>query len=199
MISALILAAGQSKRMGRPKMALPWGANTVLGQVIEVFRVSLVDDILVVSGGDQEVVEKIAEAWRARTAFNPRYTDDDMLSSLQAGLQSMPARTEAVLVALGDQPQIQQTTVLAIIHKYEETHDPLIVPSYQMHRGHPWLVSRDLWADILNMQPPTTQRDFLNEHARVITYVDVDTPTVLKDIDTPEQYEDDRPGQDKLR
>ncbi len=197
MISALILAAGQSKRMGRPKMALPWGANTVLGQVIEVFRVSLIDDILVVTGGDKEPVEKIAEAWRARIVFNPHYADQDMLSSLQVGLRAMPARTEAVLVALGDQPQIQKSSLLAILHKYEEAHDPLIVPSYEMHRGHPWLVSRALWDDILSMQASSTPRDFLNEHASVITYVDVDTPAVLKDIDTPEQYEDDRPGQDK--
>ncbi len=197
MICALILAAGQSKRMGRPKLPLPWGANTVLGQVIEVFRVSLVEDILVVTGGDREPIEKIAEAWRARIVFNPHFTDADMLSSLQVGLQAMSPRTQAVFVALGDQPQIQHTTVLAIIHKYEETHDALIVPSYRMHRGHPWLVSRELWGDILSMHASATPRDFLNQHAKAITYVDVDTPTVLKDIDTPEQYEGDRPGQDK--
>ena len=199
MISALILAAGQSKRMGRPKMPLPWGANTVLGQVIEVFRVSLIDDILVVTGGDSEPVKQIAEAWRARTVFNPNYASEEMLSSLQVGLRGMHAKTDAVLIALGDQPQIQQSTVLAISHKYDENREALIVPSYQMHRGHPWLIARELWDEILSMRSPETPRDFLNRHAQDITYINVDTPTVLGDIDTPEDYEHDRPGQDKQR
>ena len=168
----------------------------MLGEVIEVFRVSLVEDILVVSGGDRDAVEKIAEAWRARTVFNPRFAEEDMLSSLQVGLGSMPAKTDAVLIALGDQPQMQQSTVLAILHAYAESHEPLIVPSYRMHRGHPWLVARELWGDILGMQPPETPRDFLNHHAEQITYVDVDTPTILQDVDTPEEYEGGHPGQD---
>ena len=196
MISALILAAGQSSRMGRSKMPLPWGANTVLGQVIEVFRVSLVEDIAVVTGGDRSTVEQIAEAWRARTVFNPQYATGEMLSSLQVGLQAMPAQTEAALIALGDQPQIQQQTVLAILHKYAESHDALIVPSYQMHRGHPWLVARELWSDILSMRPPETSHDFLNRHANRITYVEVGTPTVLQDLDTPQEYERGHPGQE---
>ena len=197
MISALILAAGQSTRMGRPKMSLPWGANTVLGQVIEVFRVSLIEDILVVTGAERDAVEKIAEAWRARTVLNPYYASEEMLSSLQVGLRAMPAKVEAVLIALGDQPQIQHETVLAILHKYAERQQPLIVPSYLMHRGHPWLVARELWGYILSMRSPQTPRDFLSQHAETITYVDVETPTVLQDLDTPRDYEDNRPGQDK--
>ncbi len=174
--------------MGRPKMPLPWGANTVLGQVIEVFRVSLVDDILVVTGADRGPVEEIAEAWRARTVFNPDYASEEMLSSLQIGLQAMPARTEAVLVALGDQPQVQHATVLAILHAYAETGAALIVPSYEMHRGHPWLVTRELWGDILSLRSPETPRDFLNQHTSAIAYISVDTPTILQDIDTPDDY-----------
>lgn len=194
MISALILAAGRSRRMGRSKMPLPWGANTVLGQVIEVFRVSLVDDICVVTGGDRATVEQIAEAWRARTVYNPHFATEEMLSSLQIGLEAMPPPTEAVLIALGDQPQIQRETVLAILHKYDESRAPLIVPSYRMHRGHPWLIARALWGELLAMRPPDTPREFLNRHAERITYVDVDTPSVLQDIDTPEDYERGHPG-----
>jgi molybdenum cofactor cytidylyltransferase len=194
MISALILAAGQSRRMGRSKMPLPWGANTVLGQVIEVLRVSLVDDVLVVTGGDRATIEQIAEAWRARTVYNPHYATEEMLSSLQVGLEAMPVRTGAALIVLGDQPQIQRETVLAILHEYDETHAPLIVPSYRMHRGHPWLIARELWPELLAMRPPETPRDFLDRHAQGITYVDMNTPYLLQDIDTPQDYEQARPG-----
>ncbi len=188
MISALILAAGQSRRMGRPKMPLPWGANTVLGQVIQTFRLALVEDILVVTGGDRDKVEEIAEVWRARTVFNPDHASQDMLSSLQVGLKAMGPAIQAVLVALGDQPQIQESTVLLILQRYAETAGALIVPSYQMHRGHPWLVARALWADLLGMRAPETPRDFLNRHADSISYVNVGTETILQDIDTPDEY-----------
>ncbi len=145
MIAAVILAAGQSKRMGRSKMSLAWGTNTMLGQVIQTLRAALVEDIWVVTGGDQEAVNHIAESWRARTVFNPAYAAGDMLSSLQVGLAALEEHVEAAFVALGDQPQIQTETVERIAHEYARTGAVLIVPSYQMRRGHPWLVARELW------------------------------------------------------
>ncbi len=188
MICALILAAGQSKRMGRPKMSLPWGASTILGHVIEVFRLAGAEEVLVVTGGDKASVEQIAEAWQARTVFNPEHASGEMLSSLQVGLQAMPAAVEAAMIALGDQPQIQESTVRSILEVRAETRMPLIVPSYLMRRGHPWLVARPLWGDILAMHSPQTVHDFLVAHAADITYVDIDTPTVLEDLDTPDDY-----------
>lgn len=188
MISALILAAGQSSRMGQPKMPLPWGANTVLGQVIQTLQAARVEDVLVVTGGDRDAVEAIARVMGARTAFNSDYATAEMLSSLQVGLLAMGPGTEAVLVALGDQPQVLESIVRLVLEKYAGSPSPLIVPSFRMHRGHPWLVRRELWNEILEMRPPQTPRDFLNEHASEIIYLDVDTPTILQDIDTPDEY-----------
>lgn len=188
MISALILAAGRSERMGRPKMSLPWGDDTVLGHVIAVFRAADVEDVLVVSGGDRAEVERIASACGARTAFNPHYAGQEMLGSLQVGLQAMPAQAAACLVALGDQPQVLESTVRALTGEYLRLPGALLVPSYQMRRGHPWLVERQLWPDVLRMRPPETPRDFLQNHAADIRHVSVDTPTILQDVDTPDDY-----------
>ena len=188
MISVLILAAGQSKRMGRPKMTLAWGQTTVLGHVIRVFRAAGVEDVLIVSGGDRTAVDQIAAECDARTVFNPSYADEAMLGSLQVGLRAMTAKTEATFVALGDQPQILESTVRLLVNEYLRASAPLIVPSYEMRRGHPWLVNRALWTDILRMQTPQTPRDFLHSHARTIVHVVVDTPTVLADLDTPADY-----------
>jgi molybdenum cofactor cytidylyltransferase len=188
MIAALILAAGQSKRMGKAKMLLPWGTNTVLGQVIEAFQTARVDEIVVVTGGDGAEVERIAEACRARSVFNDAYATQEMLSSVQAGIRAMAADIDALFVALGDQPQIQAQTIEKIAQRYAETRAALIVPSYQMRRGHPWLVSRGRWDEILRLRCPQTPRDFLNDNADKISYVMVDTPTILQDIDTPEDY-----------
>ncbi len=188
MISALVLAAGQSRRMGRAKMALPWGETTVLGHVIDVFRAASIEDVLVVSGGDRAAVEQVAEHCRARVVFNPRYAEQDMLSSVQIGLQAMTGTTQASFIALGDQPQVLETTVRRLLDAYERTSSPLVVPSYQMRRGHPWIVARALWPALLSMQGPETPRDFLRTHAGQILHIDVDTPTVLDDLDTPEDY-----------
>lgn len=188
MIAAMILAAGQSKRMGRPKMSLPWGQSTVLGRVIQVFKAAGIEDIVVVTGGDREAAEEIAAECQARTAFNPDFERDEMLSSIQTGLHAMDEGTRAVFIALGDQPQIQEATVRLIAEEYARSPVPLIVPSYQMRRGHPWLVEGELWPDILELRSPKTPRDFLRQHADAIRYVEVDNPSILQDLDTPEDY-----------
>jgi molybdenum cofactor cytidylyltransferase len=187
-ISALILAAGQSQRMGRPKMSLAWGETTVLGHVIDVFHAAGVSDVLVVSGGDRAAVEEIAASCGVRAAFNAQYADQEMLTSLQVGLRAMAASAEGCFVALGDQPQIEPGTVRAILDLCDSSPAPLIVPSYGMRRGHPWLARRAVWDDILRMSAPLTPRDFLREHADLILHVNVNTPTILADLDTPDDY-----------
>ena len=83
MISAIILAAGESKRMGQPKMLLPWGKVSVLGQVISTFQSAGIEDIIVVTGGAHEQVEEIVKENGARSVFNRNYANGEMLSSLQ--------------------------------------------------------------------------------------------------------------------
>jgi molybdenum cofactor cytidylyltransferase len=93
----------------------------------------------------------------------------------------------------GDQPQIQVGSVQVILQEYESTGASLIVPSYQMRRGHPWLVARELWNEILEMRSPESPREFLNRHAKEIKYINVNTPSILADLDTPEDYLKSRP------
>lgn len=196
MISAIILAAGESKRMGRPKMLLPWGDRTVLGQVISTYQAAGVQDILVVTGGVREQVEAIADQLGARCVFNEAYSSGEMLSSLQRGLGSLAqegAEVEAALIGLGDQPQVQDGCVRRICEAFQAQKERLIVPSYQRRRGHPWLVERSLWNDLLELRPPRSPRDFLNRHTGEIRYVEVDTPSILADLDTPQDYQESHP------
>lgn len=192
MITALILAAGQSKRMGQPKMLLPWGKTTILGQVIDIFKAAGIEDILVVTGGAREEVEALVGN-SARTVFNPDFAEGEMLSSVQAGLAGLQPETEAVLIGLGDQPQVQERSVRLVVEEHTKSGAALIVPSFQMRRGHPWLVARPHWNEILRMGPPETPRDFLNRHASEIRYVEIIDPGILKDLDTPEDYLKSRP------
>lgn len=193
MITALILAAGASRRMGQPKMLLPWSNLTVIEQVISTFLNAGVKDVLVVTGGAREQVEKAIEHLPVRKLYNPDYETGEMLSSLQLALTQMKPETEAVLVGLGDQPQIQASTVQRVCEVYKDSRARLVVPSFNHRRGHPWLVARPLYNEILALQAPSTPRDFLNNHAQEIHYVNVDTATILVDLDTPEDYARSRP------
>lgn len=201
-VTAIVLAAGQSRRMGQPKMVLPWGKTTVLGNVLVTLKSANIEDIVVVTGGAREQVEAIANGL-ARMVFNADYERSQMLSSIQCGIRAIISPPiskmeeevlgQATLICLGDQPQIQVRSVQAILHEYQSTSAPLIVPSYQMRRGHPWLVSIKLWTEILEMKSPESMRDFLNRHAQEIKYISVDTPSILADLDTPDEYLKSRP------
>ncbi len=191
-ITAIILAAGQSRRMGQPKMLLPWGGITVLGKVIETLQAAGLEELVVVTGGAREQVEAIVGG-SARVVFNVEYSNSEMLSSIQCGLGAIKPEAQAALICLGDQPQVRVGSVQVILQEYESTGASLIVPSYQMKRGHPWLVGRELWNEILEMRSPESPREFLNRHAKEIKYINVDTPSILTDLDTPEDYLKSRP------
>lgn len=194
MIAAIILAAGLSRRMGQPKMLLPWGALTVIEHVVSTFLNAGVDDLVVVTGGARQQVEGLLERYPIRTSHNPRYETGEMLSSLQCGLRAMTAGTKAALIGLGDQPQIQQRTIQQLRDAYTARRPVLLVPSFQRRRGHPWMVAQPLWGELLAMDAPASPRDFLNRHAGKIDYLEVDTATILADLDTPEEYRKSRPA-----
>ncbi|MGB9586327.1 MAG: nucleotidyltransferase family protein [Anaerolineales bacterium] len=200
-IGAILLAAGQSRRMGQPKVALPWGERTVLGTILHALEkggaLLGLQEVIIVSGAARKEIEEILQNTQTnlilQSCFNPRYQEDEMLYSLQIGLQCLSRDCHAVLVALGDQPQIQPRTVQAILEAYQQSQAAIVIPSYQMHRGHPWLIDHQLINSMKALQPPQTIRDFFQAHADLIHYVVVDTPTILQDLDTPADYERYRP------
>jgi len=198
-LAAVVLAAGRSSRMGQAKMALPWGGTTVVGHVVETLAQAGVDEIVVVTGGAHVQVDAAlarlpeSTAQRLRSVHNPNYNLDYMILSLQCGLRSLSEHASAALVALGDQPQMEAEVVRAVMQVYRQQGARLVIPSYQMRRGHPWLVARPLWDDLLILQPPETTRGFLNTHAAEIVYVDAPDDSILRDLDTPEDYARERP------
>jgi len=189
MIGAVVLAAGRSQRMGRPKMTLPWGDTTVIGQVVRVLLSSAAAEVIVVTGGNSEGVEAALNNLPVRTIFNPDYANGEMLLTLQLGLAMLSDEMEAALVVLGDQPQIDEVVVQSLITNYVNGTHSLVVPSYQKRRGHPWLIARQLWKTLLDLRPPASMRDFLNQHVADLHYVNVNTPAILQDLDTPEDYQ----------
>lgn len=195
-IGAVVLAAGMSRRMGQPKLVMPWHQTTVIGHVVDVLLEAQLSDIVVVTGGASDLVKQRLGDRPVRMIPNHHFSHSEMLESFQIGLASLGENISAVLVVLGDQPAIEADTIRQILFVYQAEHPKIIVPSYQMRRGHPWLLDRLLWSTILELQLSMTLRDFLNAHASQIRYLLVDSPSVLSDIDTPDDYYRQAPQHD---
>lgn len=190
MIPAIVLAAGLSRRMGRFKLTLPWEGTTVIGQVVATLERAGLADVVIVTGHRAAEVEAALAGAAARTIHNPDYAAGEMLSSIQAGLRTiaLEAPRPAVLLCLGDQPQMEATTVQAVLAAGEEDGwSRIVIPSCQMRAGHPILLPAWLWPEILACNG--TLRDVLAAHYETIHYLVVNTLTILADVDTPEDYE----------
>jgi len=188
MIGAVVLAAGLSQRMGRPKMTLPWQDTTVIGRVVSVLLDASLDDVLVVTGGARNDVENALAGMPVNIIFNPGFDNGEMMQSLRIGLSALHKEINAVLVVLGDQPQIELEVVKSILSAYKQGHHAIIVPSFQLRRGHPWLVDRELWDVLIDENEISTMRQFLNQFGKQIHYLNVSTASILQDLDTPEDY-----------
>ena len=193
MIAAIILAAGLSRRMGQAKMLLPWGNTTVIGQVVATVIAGGMDKIVVVAGGNQNQLETALQGRPVEFVYNPNYANGEMLESLQAGVNSLPDSINAAVIVLGDQPQMQANPLTLVCAAFQRTQAGLVIPSYHFRRGHPWLIERSLWPAILALRAPGTLRDFIRTHEGSIVYQEVDTPTILSDLDTPEDYRREKP------
>ncbi len=190
MISAVVLAAGLSTRMGRLKQLLPYGEHTVIEQVVSVLLASPVDEVLVVTGHERAAVESALARWSVRTVFNPHYAEGEMLSSVQVGLRSTSAESQAALLAVGDMPAIEEDVVARLVRAYRTKGDEAVyIPSYRMRAGHPVLVPRPYWPAILALPAEANLRSVLRAEETPVQWVVVNTPSVLRDMDTPGDYE----------
>lgn len=188
-VGAVVLAAGLSRRMGRPKLVLPWGERTVVEQVVTTLLKGGISEVVVVTGGARAEVKTALAGYPIGLAHNPDFARSEMVISLQVGIRSLSADCSALLVALGDQPTIKAELVQRIVTAYETSQARLIIPSYQKRRGHPWLVERSLWPGLLGLTEDQTLRDFLRANEAEIRYLETDSPEILKDLDTPEDYQ----------
>ena len=187
--TAIVLAAGLSTRMGgRPKPLLPLGDSTVIEHILAALGQCTIEEIVVVTGHCHREVEHCLVGWSARLAFNPDYRSGEMLSSIQVGLRAACPESNAALIVLGDQPALERSVVRSVLAAYRDGLGSIIIPSFAMRRGHPLLVGRKHWSAILDLKEGQTLRDFMSGAAAEFHHVQVDTPAILRDMDTPEDY-----------
>lgn len=192
-IGAIILAAGMSTRMGEHKVLLPWTKEkTIIEHIIDQLMRSRIDHITVVTGHMSKEVKAIVEPLGVKVVFNRGYKSGEMLSSLKAGLRSMPDNVATTFVVLGDQPRIQPRVLYQLSTMYAQTGHDLIAPSFEHKRGHPLLIGRRYWTEILGISRQGSLRDVMKRYADDILYVNVNTDSILRDVDTPDDYEQER-------
>lgn len=179
--------------MGRCKALLPWDDNrSVIEQILGQLQQTNLHDILVVTGNLAEQVTAKVTAMGIATIHNPEYATGEMLSSLKVGLSVQMGTVSAVLVVLGDQPRLQSAVVRQLVDAYEHRKGEIVAPRYRGERGHPMLISRRYWDEILTLPEGGAPRDVIQQHRDTLYFVEVETDSVLSDIDTPEDYEQER-------
>ena len=187
MIWGMILAAGESKRMGKPKLLLPFGEKTIIETIIDSVIQSKLDDVLVVLGAHREKIEKKIKDFSIKIVVNPNFKND-MLSSVQCGFRALPEDVEASLVILGDQPEISSALINKIVEAYKKSKKGIVLPVFRKNRGHPVLIDMKYQGEIEDLNPDLGLRNLVYKHAEDILEVEVITPSILQDIDTIEDY-----------
>jgi molybdenum cofactor cytidylyltransferase len=187
MITAIVLAAGKSERMGRPKMLLPFGRKTLIETVLAGVRRSRIDDVIVVLGAHREAIEPVISKFAFRTVFNKDF-EAGMLSSVLWGLREVPAAAQAFLVVLGDHPSPPASVIDRLIAAHERTGKGIVLPVYRGRRGHPSLIDTRYREEVTALDPSIGLRQLLRDHPDDVLEVSVRTPAVLSDIDSPEDY-----------
>lgn len=192
-VIAVVLAAGEGRRMGTTKQLLPWGDTTVLGQTLRHLQQSSVDAILVVTGHRAEAVAAVAIAHGAAVLHNPDYAEGEMLSSLQVAIHQLPSVYDAVLVVLADQPQVTPDIINPLLEAFRAGQGDLIAPVFRGRRGNPVLIGRPFFAELLDLPRGEAPRALLRRHAEQLTLLPVASGVVLEDLDLRDEYEQRRP------
>jgi molybdenum cofactor cytidylyltransferase len=186
-IWAIILAAGESKRMGFPKMLLDFNGSTMLEIVIRSVKNSAVSNILVVLGAYRnELVEMVAKQ-NVNYCYNDNYKDG-MLSSVKCGFGNLPADFDAVLIFQGDQPLISPEVVNMLITSFRTSVKGIVIPVHNGIRGHPILIDKKYRNDIVNLDASEGLRALAHLFSDDVLEVEVNDPGILRDFDTYEEY-----------
>jgi len=187
MIHALVLAAGESKRMGMPKPLLRFGDATFLEQIIAVLRRSGVDGITVVLGARADLIRASIDLSGTNVVINEDYRKGQ-LSSLIAGLKNVPAGAHAIILCLVDNPSVSADVVNALVDGFRKTGKPIVLPVFDGRRGHPALFARSLFDELANAPMEKGARHVVSSNRDKVLEVDVHDRGILTSIDTPQDY-----------
>lgn len=187
-VYCIVLAAGMSTRMKQQKMLLPYEESTIVETVVSKAIASKAGKTLVVLGSNKaELQEKLYET-KAELVENRNFADG-MLSSVRCGINAISSSAGAAIILLGDQPMVKTEVIDLLIAKYRKSGGKIIVPTFAGKRGHPLLVDLKYRDEINQLDGGIGLRELLNNHPEEIVELEVISDEILKDIDTPDDYQ----------
>lgn len=152
-IAAVILAAGGSRRLGRPKQLEPWGDTNLLGHVVARTNEFPVEEVWVVVGHEADRILAETELGEAGVVENPEW-EEGIASSIRVGLDALTrlSRCDQALIVIGDQPAVPVEVVDALLASHARSDRPVSVPKYRYTSGNPVLVDRLLWPRLMSLE-----------------------------------------------
>jgi len=187
-IAGVVLAAGESSRMGRDKPLLEYRGKAFLENIIAALRGAGVQRIVVVLGHNAESIKQHVDLSAVEVIVNHDYRRGQT-SSLQAGLQALAGNEPVgVLICLVDHPAISADTLLKLIHRFRSARKPIVIPQMQGKHGHPVLISRELFGEIAALGPDQGADKVIHRYHSQTEFVEVTDPGILLDVDDPESY-----------
>ena len=187
-IAGLILAAGESSRMGRDKALLAYHGSTFLETVIGTLREAGIVCVIVVLGHHAAEIARAVDLSEVEIIVNPEYKNGQT-SSLQAGLRALERPDlEGVVLCLVDHPAVYPETIRTLVADFASSRAPAVIPTYRGKRGHPVVISRALFEGILELQPEKGANSVIRDYRDETLFVEVEDSGILKDIDDGEAY-----------
>lgn len=189
-VSAILLAAGESTRMGQQKALLLWKGRMLLQHQVATLLEAGVSEVIVVVGYRAERLRPLVEAFpEAKAVLNLRYRSGKS-SSVRAGLRRLDPRAEAILVLAVDQPRSLEV-VRAVVRAHQQGGAPITYPSYGGKGGHPILFSARLLPEMLRVRESRQGlREVVERHRPEVHRIELDDPDVLLDLNRPEEYQE---------
>jgi len=187
-IAGLILAAGESSRMGRDKALLTYRGRAFLEAIIQTLRAAGLQRIAVVLGNHAEEIQRAVDLRGIQVVINSNYRQGQT-SSLQAGLRALQKdEPEAVILCLVDHPAVSGEVVKQLLATYQASGAPVVVPTFQGQRGHPVLLGQKLFAELLNLSTDTGANIVIRKYREATQFTDVEDSAILLNVDDPEAY-----------
>lgn len=184
-ISAIVLAAGKSSRMGENKLLLPWNGSTVIRHIVDVLACAPVAEVWVVTGFEADLLQSALEGAPCRLAHNPDF-ESGMASSIATGVRAAP-EADGYLIALGDMPFLKSELVLRVVKRAAK--DRIVVPRFKDRLGQPILFGAEFRGELLTLHSDKGAKVLLGQYSDRLEFVETDDDRQFEDIDTAEAFE----------